>query len=333
MGTTRPYPATFPVTALDLRRHLESATAFRVALGIYALALGLGLKRFLVWDQISVLADATFWPLASTLHPHTLRWLVMQPAMAAGHAGIAPDVAFTGICLALIWVTVRLLARAGALACGRLEREAALRVWLLLPLAVATLAMNGRLIPAFAGLALLVALHVDQAAGIRRNLVWLVVGQVISLLLMSVTSGAFIVGVAAVAWSWCSTLSAGWRHEATRRRLVPIMLVLAAVIGAICLLLARKAAGFFDDRMLAVLDHGFGHWLTRFGTLPTIAGVIATVGAAVLWAWRWRFPLRFGAHLRVPIAASVIFGLAGYSALATALPVLLLVGVLLIERD
>lgn len=321
------------MTATDLRRHLESPAAFRVALGIYAVALALGTKRFLVWDQILVLEGAGVWPVFSSLHPHAFRWLVMQPALAFGNADIPPDAAFTVICFVLVWATTALLARAGSLAAGNVARESSVRVWLFLPLALATLTMNGRLIPAFAGLALLTALHVDQAAGIRRHLGWLIGGQLLGLLLMSVTSGTFAVGVVAVAWSWFGVLAPRWSDPAIRRVLLPAVIVLGAAMGAVCLALAWKVIGFFHGHALAVLDHGLGGQFARFGTLPAIAGCLTTLSIACLWAWRCRFPTPHGAHLRVPIAASLVLGLVGYATLTTALPLVLLMGVLLIVRE
>lgn len=347
------------MTATDLRRHLESPAAFRVALGLYAVALALGLKRFVVWDQILVLEGAGIWPLFTSLHPHAFRWLVMQPALAFGNAGISPDAAFTVICFCLVWTTAVLLARAGALAAGSMpagaghtgfgspgfgstsfsSREQALRVWLFLPLALSTLTMNGRLIPAFAGLALLTALHVDHAVSLhhpstnRRHLGWLMSGQVVGLLLMSVSSGTFAVGVVAVAWSWLSLLASRWSDPALRRVLLPVVIALGAAMGAMCLALAWKAIGFFHGHPLAVLDHGLGGQFARYGVMPAIAGCITTVSVAGIWAWRWHFPAPHGSHLRVPIAASLVLGLVGYATLTTALPLVLLMGVLLIARE
>jgi len=321
------------VTATDLRRHLESPTAFRVALGLYAVALALGLKRFLVWDQILVLEGAGVWSVFSSLHPHAFRWLVMQPAVTFGNAGLAPDAAFTVICFGLIWATTVLFARAGSLVMPSATRESALRVWLFLPLALVTLTMNGRLIPAFAGLALLTALHVDQAVGVRRHLGWLIAGQVLGLLLMSVSSGTFAVGAAAVTWSWLSVIAPRWSDPSIRRVMLPLVVVLGACVGAMCLALAWKAVGFFHGHALAVLDHGLGGQFARYGAVPAVIGCIATLIAASVWAWRWRFPTLHGAHLRVPIAASLALGLVGYATLTTALPLVLLVGVLLIVRD
>ena len=321
------------MTSTDLRRHLESPAAFRVALGIYAVALALGLKRFLVWDQILVLEGAGVWPVFSSLHPHAFRWLMMQPALTFGNAGIAPDAAFTVICFGLVWATTVLLARVGSLTGGYAARESALRVWLFLPLALATLTMNGRLIPAFAGLALLTAVNVDQAIGVRRHLAWVIAGQLVGLLLMSVSSGTFAVGVAAVAWSWLSVIAPRWSDPATRRVLLPLVVVLGACIGAVCLALAWKAIGFFHGHALAVLDHGLGGQFARLGAGAALFGCLTTLLAASLWAWGWRFPAVHGSHLRVPIAASLVLGLVGYATLTTALPLVLLVGVLVLVRD
>ena len=321
------------MTSTDLRRHLESPAAFRVALGLYAVALALGLKRFLVWDQILVLEGAGVWSVFSSLHPHAFRWLVMQPALTFGNAGIAPDAAFTIICFGLVWATTMLLARAGSLAGQCPARESALRVWLFLPLALATFTMNGRLIPAFAGLALLTAIHIDQAAGVRRHLAWVVAGQLIGLLLMSVSSGTFAVGAVAVAWSWLSLLAPRWNDPAIRRRVLPILVILGICIGAVGLALARKALGFFDGQALAVLDHGLGGQFARYGTVVAITGCLATLIASSIWTWRWRFPAVHGSHMRVPIAASLVLGLVGFATLTTAFPLVLLVGVLLIVRD
>jgi hypothetical protein len=319
------------VTCTELRHRLESPSAFHWGLGIYALILALGLKRFVVWDQILVLEDASLWAVFSSFHPHALRWLVMQPTLAFGP--VAPDAVFTVICWFLIWATTVLLARVGALAAAIPGREAALRIWLLLPLALATLTMNGRVIPAFAGLALLTAIQVEQAAGRPRRLVWILVGQAVGLLLMSVTSGTFAVGVIAVLAGWAGVFLAR-RHEFRKHRLLlPLIVPGALAVGGVCFILARKAVGFFHGDPLSVLDHGLGGQFLRLGAAPAIAGCLLTVLAAGLWAWRWPQPRHYGLLLRVPIAASAILGLVGYATLTTALPLLLLMGVLLIARE
>ncbi len=321
------------LTCTDLRRHLESPAAWRCGLGIYALILALGLKRFVVWDQILVLEDASAWSVFSSLHPHALRWLVMQPAMAFTHLHVDPDMVFTVICFGLVWATTLLLAKVGALAAAVPAREPALRVWLLLPLALATLTMNGRVIPAFAGLALLTAIHVDQAAGCRRHLAWIITGQTVGLLMMSVTSGTFAVGVVTVAGSWLAFIHARWHEPQVQRLVLPLVIGGGLLLSAVCFILARKAMDFFHGDPLSVLEHGLGGQFIRFGFLPAVAGCLVIAAAAGLWAWRWPQPSKYGLHLRLPIAVSVVLGLVGYATLTTALPLLLVLGVLFFARE
>ncbi len=299
-------PASFSST--ELRSRLESPAAFRVALGIYAAVLALGLKRFLVWDQIQVLEGSSSWEMLSTHHPHALRWLLMQPAQVFGLGGWDPHVAFTAWCFVLVWVTVRLLARAGALAVGDPAREAALRVWILLPLALATLAMNGRLIPAFAGLALLACLHVERAAGVPRHWAWHLAGQGVGLLLTAVSSGTFAVGAVACIVSWAVGLRWWWTA------------VGALAVGGLSLAFLGKALRFFDGDPLRVLDHGAGALLAARGPAVAIGGCAAVAIGSLLWAWRGRFPAPYGLHLRVPLAACATLGLLGWSTLAVGLP-------------
>lgn len=292
----------------ELRSRLESPAAFRVALGIYAAVLALGLKRFLVWDQVQVLEGSGWWEMFSTLHPHALRWLLMQPAQAFGLGGWDPHVAFTAWCFVLVWATARLLARAGSLAAGDPPREAPLRVWILLPLALATLAMNGRLIPAFAGLALLACLHVERAAGIPRHWAWHLAGQGVGLLLTAVSSGTFAVGAVACIVSWAVGLRWWWTTAG------------AIAVGGLSLAFLGKALRFFDGDPLRVLDHGAGALLAAHGPAVALGGCAVAAAGSILWAWRWPFPAAHGLHLRVPLAACATLGLLGWSTMAVGLP-------------
>ncbi len=316
------------MTASVLRARLESPAAFAAAVGLYGLALALGLKRFLVWDQILALEDAGLWGVFSSLHPHALRWLLLTPTLAFARFGHDPHLVFTVLCLLLLVATALLLARAGTRILGDAAREPALRVWCFLPLAVLSLTMNGRLIPAFAGLALLIALHVDRATGVRRDLGWFIAGQGVALLLLSVASGTFAVGACACAASWAGVV-AGHRRDPR---------VLAAVAGGVlalaagCLFLARKALRFFDGDPLQVLAHGAGSLVEPFGRGVTVAVCLTVVALAILGTWAWRHPARAGIHLRVPIAASAVLGLLGWSTLVACVPAIVLLAALPLVR-
>ena len=317
------------MTPTRLLALLESPAAFRVGLGLYALILALGLKQFLVWDQILTLEDSNLGEVFGARNPHALRWVLMQPVMAFARAGLNPHLVFTGVCFVLIWATTLLLAQAGSRVAER--SPSALRIWVFLPLALATMTMNGRLIPAFFGLALLVALHLELATGAVRRLGWLIAGQVVGLLAMSVSSGTFAVGAIACAGAWGWLLVTRWHEPFTRRVLLPLAACAGLAVAGLAIALFRKAARFFGDDPLQVLNHGAGALLLGHGRVVTMGGVAAVVLAALIFVVAIRIPARpQGWQVRLPIAASLVFGLFGWSTLVTCLPAVILLGVLVI---
>ena len=308
--------------SLRLLAWLTGPWAFALAVAWYAVALALGLKRFLVWDQITTLEGSGAWSMLSSGHPHTLRWLVMQPAMAFGNWD--PHLAFTVMCFAYVVATTLLLAQAGERCVGQRLGAAALRVWIFIPLAVLSLTMNGRLVPAFFGVALLLVLHVERASGRPRHWAWLLAGQGVGLVCCAVSSGSFAVGAMAVGWSWFTALAAA-RHDPRARQ--PLMLgvgVAIALLGGASAMLFKKALQFFGNDPLAVLSHGMGSYLLPHGSVAAVAGVVLWVALCTLWWWRWPTPRCHGSHVRVAIWASLVFGLFGYATLVTALPAVIL---------
>lgn len=327
--TTRPF--NLPAVSTTLLRSLESRFAFRAAVAWYALVLALGLKRFLVWDQILVLRDADVIGVFHDLHPHALRWLIMQPAMVFDHFGYDPHTAFTLWCLLLTVGCACLLARAGALFLP--GREAALRVWIFIPLALLTLTMNGRLIPAFFGLALLIALHVEQAGDKPRAWGWFIAGQLVALLAMGVSSGSFAVGAIACAGAWIGLATQQWRGAVRRTTLLATLgaglLLLAVLVAAF----ARKALHFFGGDPLAVLGHGAGALVLPYGPAVALSAVALVCTLALAATVRLRWPSGPGMHIRLPIAASLICGLCGWATLVTALPAVVLLAALVCARE
>ncbi len=290
-----------------LLRHCQSPAAYRLALLLYGAALACGLKRFLVWDQIQQLEGAGWWEVFSTLHPHALRWLVMQPAQVFALGGWDPHAAFTAWCFVLVWLTSELLARAAA-CCSRAPLPA-LRVWIFLPLALATLGMNGRLIPAFAGLALIICLHAELATGARRHWAWHISGEALGLLLLSVSSGTAAVGAVACLVAWANRVRWWWTALG------------ALLVGGVSLAMLGKVVRFFQGEPLRILDHGAGALLAAQGPWVAASGCLLISAAAAVFAWRCPWPTPAGWCFRVPLAAAVVFGLLGWSTLAIGLPV------------
>ena len=286
----------------DLRSRLESPLALRLGIGLYALVLALGLKRFVVWDQIMVLEDAG---LADTLlsgHPHTLRWLVMQPALAFARLGYDPDPVFTVVGFACVVGAALLLARVAGNAVEAVEVR--LRLPILLALACLSLAMNGRLLPAFFGLALILAV---ARSGLRPG--WLIAGQLTGLLYASVSSGTFAVAGVVCAGTWLGLLAGAgpW----VRRGAVVLGLGVAGIIAA----LGMKALRHFGGDPLAMLGHGPGVYLGHLPPLGAVGAVLALV--AVLGAFVALLPAE-GRMLRFALAATLVIGLFGWATLAMA---------------
>ena len=313
-----PLPAVI-VSPAVLLRHCESPAAYRLALLLYGAALAFGLKRFVVWDQIQQLEGAGWWEVLSTFHPHALRWLVMQPAQAFARGGWDPHVAFTAWCFVLLWMTTVLLARAAA-RCSQVPLPA-LRVWIFLPLALATLGMNGRLIPAFAGLALIIYLHVELATGVRRHWGWHILGEALGLLLLSVSSGTAAVGAVACLVAWAIRVRWWWTALG------------AVIVGGASVAMLGKVLRFFQGEPLRVLDHGAGAMLAAHG--PWVAGVgcLTIMTLAAVGAWRCPWPTPAGWCFRVPLAAALVFGLLGWSTLAMGLPILVSLVAIVLARS
>ena len=289
-------------------------------MAVYAVVVFSGLKSFALWDQVRLLLDAS--PLAMILqgHPHTLRFLVVQPAVMADRLGIDPDPAWTLCCFLLVVATALLCARAAALIKGPLIKgtghliasdmvacplcgEVALRAPALAALGSVSLFMNGRLIPAFAGVALALAILAERRAGIARW-TW-VPGLLVALLLASVSSGTLAVAVAACVLAWLAA-------PGTSRWLGALVAGLGALLVAAG---AWKALVFFKGDLLAALAHGPGAFLAPLGAAA--GGVILVLlGLGLVWALG-REPSR--RPVRLVVLAAAAAGLFGWSTLAVGL--------------
>ena len=347
--TTRPVLPRFP-TARRLRQILESPAGTMAAIGLLAVILGSGLKRFLVWDQVLLLERANPLAAALDLHPHTLRLMVMEPALVMGRYGWDPHAAFTVIGFGCIIATAMLLAMAAdrcliPSADHPSDGGATLRTAAVLGLSIPALAMNGRLLPAYLGLALVIALHLRWARprhAVDRHRGWLVTGQALGILLSCVSSGTMGVVAGAVALFWIGQAVAGWRSWSGLARSTVISgLVLLTVL---VLAFAGKALRFFGGDPWQVLSHGPGavilgvrdHLSASAGSLvgTALATVLLLVvlGMTGWWAMRGRSSPHQPLAIRIPLALAVALGLCGWATLTMALPVVLMLALILVAE-
>ena len=289
---------------LGLKADPDHRTAFLALATLYAVVVLSGLKTFALWDQVRLLLDADPLAVLFQLHPHGLRLLVVQPAAALARLGVDPDPAWSLCCLLLILAAALLCARAAALLCAAPAQEARFRTPALAMLAAISLGMNGRLIPAFAGLALAVAVLAEMRAGVARW-TWFP-GLGLALVLSSVSSGTLAVtAVAAITALFLAPMI-----RPTRSGLLVVAaasLVLTVGAGLVVKAGADKALAYFQGDVLAVLAHGPGGLVH-----PALAlGALLPLGAAA-W-WLGRPALR---PVRVIAWAAAAMGLFGWSTLA-----------------
>ena len=290
-------------------------------LAVYAIVVFSGLKSFALWDQVRLLLDASPGAMMLQAHPHALRFLVVQPAVMAYRLGINPDPAWTLCCFLLVIATALLCARAASLkgpghliasdkvAWPLYEKtawplyEEALRAPALAVLGAVSLFMNGRLIPAFAGVALALAILAERRAGVARW-TW-VPGLLIALLLASVSSGTLAIAVAACVLAWLAAPGTSrWLGAG-----------IAGIGAALVAGGAWKALTFFKGDVLAALAHGPGAFLAPLGTA---AGGVILVLLGLVLAWAiGREPSR--RPMRLVVLAAVAAGLFGWSTLAVGL--------------
>lgn len=269
-------------------------------LGVYALVVFSGLKSFALWDQVRLQLDADPLALLVQGHAHALRFLVVQPAVMAARLGVDPDPLWSLCCVLLVLATALLVARTAAL--WTRTDEVRLRAPALASLAAVSLFMNGRLIPAFAGVALALAVLAERRAGEIRW-TW-APALVLALLLASVSSGTLAVTVVAAVLAWLAgPVTSRWLGAGIA--VVGMGLVAAG---------AWKAMEFFHWDFLAAMSHGPGGLVAVHGVTVTAVTVALLLGAVGTWAW-------VGATrpIRLVVLAAVGIGLLGWSTLAVGL--------------
>lgn len=166
--------------------------------GMYVLMIAQGIVQFSLWSQITDIISYNTDPVSLILsgHLHALRFAVVFPALWVSlQTGWDQDLLFT------IWVGMAILicaiqvARASSLA---LAGNESLRRWTFFPSLLVfigiSFAMNGRIAFAFAGIACLLVSQLRWHLGLNRSLTWFLLGQLGSLILMSVSTGTFMVG-------------------------------------------------------------------------------------------------------------------------------------------
>ena len=318
-----------------------------VVLGLivaWVAVIELALTRFTVFDQFRLLFDQKAAPIDLLLRMDLWgpRYVIAYPAvLIAERWDVSLDEAFGYFMAALLAVQAFVLTKTveKAVADQRSLGRSKVGIAALFVIWVFGLGqfMNGRLVPAHLGMALVLYAQVVCCLRGRVGAVgWLL--QAAGLLLSMMTSGTMMVAFFQIALMPVIMMGAGIRA----RRWLPLILSTLLILLAAWPLVRDgidKNLTFWGGSgqpLITMLEHGWGEF---FQGQPLLVFVVGTVGAVYAFAtsrvWRRQRVLR-PLLLNLPLAT--LCGLYGYSTLSMGLPALAIlpttavIGVLALRR-
>lgn len=288
------------------------------------------LKRFSVWTQILLLEDADPVHLFNQFHAHTFRYSLMLPVIRlADYLGVDRDRVFSFAVCAMMIAVARLVASAAALCRSEAGAADSGRAYAPVMLAFMTvsLVMNGRLVFAFLGMAIICRSQVAWVRGVRKSALTCVFEQMLGVVLMSVSSGAFVVGVATVLSLLVYVPVGLLGRDARHLRLLLFVGVPVFGVQPFVDVVVKKNLDMFGtgwDAVFAMLDHGPGVFLRVFDDVVLAFVGLAPLAALVAFAAARAVVRRYqeGANdtpLIMAIAIALAVGVFGYSTLLTGL--------------
>ncbi len=320
-------------------RHLSHMSAGRLAICVavfYACLAAFGIVNAVLWSQVTFLNElgwtvsnwhAPFDDLPKQLqdakelqHPaHRLRYFLTVPLFwLSDRTQISVNSLFS-VCIPImaaltVWSAARVLSH---------RRQDSTVRWIgllaILPLMGIFLAMDGRLILAFGGSALMLAVHLGPPMSTFAK----TIGTVVALWLCAVTSGTLYATFAALLMiTFFAIIKAPSRvnkAEACLPVIFAILLFNYDLLGALTKNITYFGGGFAGA--IGMLQHGFGAIFLKLGTSPTILAILSIglcVGFCVLAVLIRRLPsdLRL---LAILVCTAIAMGAFGYSTLALAL--------------
>lgn len=250
----------------------------------------------------------------ATFNPHAMRFVIYYPIFLVSEiSGLPVDMVFSFLCVALLAL---LCATMNAID-GYLDDSSWTRSLLYAVMFFGlALVMNGRLIIAFAGFALIILAFVkclSRREWSARGFTALVTG----LLLTSVSSGTLSVGAffAALACGWILTRRDIDLAKATKLHLLASVALTIAAFSVSLTIGTLLNVEYFGGGMVglvAMLDHGVGRFFLKFGPPGAVAvltiavcAVILSIGAA------WRLPTRPALLVlaTLPVALGGLYGI------------------------
>jgi hypothetical protein len=287
-----------------------------------------GAKRFVLWQQITDLWGASPWEAIAQGHFHAPRLLLMQPVLWLAKRGVDQDLAFSLMALACLVGAAWALAR-----CVDATTWRPWRLVTFLGVALPALTMGGRVVPAFAGLALVLL-------AARRGQTWQVAaGALAGIWLASVSSGTLAVVVAIVvvlmALAVPTLIRGRWAWMA-----LPALGLCAVGLIAVVAAYADKALATFDHNGWQLLTQGSGTVVLAIRERAGSSATVILMLMGFLWSTWWcqrgatsTAALRATRLERAALLIPVWIGLTGYNSFALVIPPALVMTVLWAQRE
>ncbi|WP_299968642.1 hypothetical protein [uncultured Roseobacter sp.] len=307
-----------------------------VTLIVYAIAVLGGWVNAALWSQVTILWEEG-WTIANWHDPapepmdgtvemrgsntyysaHRLRFFLTYPVFwLSAQMGIGYDTLYAAIVPLLAALSAWSVAAVVIHRSGHALHLISLMA--LLPVICIFSMMEGRLIFAHCGYAVLLASHLGS---LERKPYLVAIGSAIGLLLTSVASGTFFSAFLALILLSCAAAVMARGLINRLLRLAPLVLCLllynADIYGALIKNFAFFGGG--PGAVINMLQHGIGAVILKAGKFTMVSGLICLVTVAGLGAALYRFRAQLELRLCFVLLGALAMGMFGLSALTLAL--------------
>ncbi len=298
---------------------------------LYVIYIIGGYKSFNVWSQLDIFAGVN--PLLVLDHPHGLRYLITWPVLwLSEFLDVHRNVIFSIFVVANLIVTTLLTAAVQARISHALESRWRLWVYLFAPIFITlSFAMNGRLSYMMLGISLMLYAYTRWLSGMAVNeplgkaFLWCVINM-LALVLLSVSSGCFTVGMLLVAAQTCVMVAMpihSWKKYLLN---IALNIGIIAVFVLIQFNFIQKNLDFYGGSIFAMMVHGPGKifYNMQYGRELTalLSAIVVFIG--VCYSQKLKHLARVVCSryylLITPVSLviiSLLVGVFGYSALLT----------------
>lgn len=290
-----------------------------------------GAKEYVIWNQIVDILEAggSVHNLFESGHVHMLRFLLVYPSLLLSELLTLPPGLVFSVYIYLLNVLIYVFIQKF---CNHVEGRSGHYPFILFCIFVVNFFMNGRIIFAFLGSSLLLYTFYFSTRG-NLGIVRFAINVLLSLFLMSVSTGAFMVGVFALIFYTMTSYLKGLREY--KRYLDSRFIIMVFILLLMLPLMSQfleKNLSFYNWDLYSMLGHGFGR--VFYSDAAVIASLLISPFVFLVGYVLYHYMMRRDYLLAgVPIVfASSLIGMFGHSAFLSTMPVVIALFYLLVVR-